>query len=252
MRIKVVCVALPAVTLIGMGVASCSSALTPVKPAVPATRSASSAAASGTPTASATASGAVAPSSASRVPAGYTRVGGPAQGISVAAPASWVAVNLAKETIENAAKRIATTGISASTLVQDMEALQKLHAVFVYDLESALDSPGHFARNLNAYCVVSGVTDAGAAGVPFLKSVSSAEFKRLGATHITQEDLEIGGVPGIDTSYRLSSPGTGPIYGSQLEVLPKPDKACFVTVTVGNGESAGNVLSVAAATARFP
>ena len=73
----------------------------------------------------------------------------------------------------------------------------------------------------------------------------------LSATHITQKDLEIGGVPGVETSYQLNSPSEGTIYGSQLEVLPKPDKACFVTVTDGKGESEGNVLGAAAATAQF-
>ena len=242
MHIRVAGLALPVAIGIGVAVTSCSSAPGTVKPAVSATRSASAAAALGSPTA---------PSSPKPIPAGYRRVGGAAQGISVAAPASWVAVNLAKETVEKAARKAGLSGLSATTLVQAMTSLQKLHAVFVYDVKSAVDSPRHFARNLNAYCFASGVTDVGAAGIPFLKTGAAAEFEQLGATHITQKDLEIGGVPGVETSYQLSSSSAGTIYGSQLEVLPKPDKACFVTVTVGNGESAGNVLRVAAATARF-
>jgi hypothetical protein len=59
-------------------------------------------------------------------------------------------------------------------------------------------------------------------------------------------------VPGVETPYQLHSSGAGTIYGSQLEVLPKPDKACFVTVTDGEGQSAGDVLIVAAATVQFP
>ena len=247
MHIRVAGLALPVAIGIGVAVTSCSSAPGTVKPAVSATRSASGAAVSGSPTASP-----VAPSSAGPIPAGYTRVGGVAQGISVAAPASWVAVNLAKETVEKAARKAGLSGLSATTLVQAMTSLQKLHAVFVYDVKSAVDSPRHFARNLNAYCLASGVTDVGAAGIPFLKTGAAAEFEQLGATHITQKDLEIGGVPGVETSYQLSSSSAGTIYGSQLEVLPKPDKACFVTVTVGTGESASNVRSVAAATAQFP
>jgi hypothetical protein len=175
-----------------------------------------------------------------------------AQGISIAAPASWVTVNLAKESVESAASKIGLSGFSASALVQDMQSLQKLHAIFVFDVKSAVDTPQHFARNLNAYCTASGVTDVGAAGVPLLKTAASAEFEKAGATHITQRALEIGGVPGVETSYHLSSSSEGTIYGSQLEVLPKPDKACFATVTAGQGESEGNVLSVAAATAQFP
>ncbi|HEX8005936.1 MAG TPA: hypothetical protein VF482_05840 [Trebonia sp.] len=175
-----------------------------------------------------------------------------AQGISIAAPASWVAVNLAKQTMESAAKEAGLSGISPATLVQDMESLQKLHGVIVFDVKSAVDSPQHFANNLNAYCLASGVTDVGAAGVPLLKTGAAAEFEKVGATHLTQKDLEIGGVPGLETSYQLNSSSVGTIYGSQLEVLPKPDKACFVTVTAGKGQSEGNVVSTAAATAQFP
>lgn len=188
-------------------------------------------------------------SSSGSVPAGYSRVGGAAQGISLAAPASWVTVNLAQETIQSAASKLDIHGISASTLIQDMQTLQKLHAVFVIDIKSAVDSPQHITPNLNAYCDDSGVTDVGAAGVPLIKTVAAAEFGKLGATNLTQKDLEIGGLPGVETSYQLTSGSAGTISESQLEVLPKPDDACFVTVT---GESEGNVVSVAAATAQFP
>jgi hypothetical protein len=179
-------------------------------------------------------------------------VGGAAQGISVAAPASWVSVNLATQSIQSAASNAHLSGISASTLVQYAETLQKLHGVFVFDVKSAVDSPDRFVPNLNAYCGASGVTDVGAAAVPLLREGMPAEFEKAGGTHITQKDLEIGGVPGMETSYQLTSSTAGAIYGSQLEVLPKPDQACYVTVTVGEGESAGNILSVAAATAQFP
>lgn len=231
----------------GVAVTSCSSAPGAVKPAVSATPSASDVAVSGNPAASPAAPGSPGP-----VPAGYKRVGGVAQGISVAAPSSWVVVNLAKETIESAANKIGLRGASASALVQAMETVQKLHPVYVVDVKSGVDSPQHYARNLNAYCGVSGVTDVGTAGVPLLEQAAPAEFEKLGATHITQKDLEIGGVPGVEISYQLSSSSEGTLYGSQLEVLPKPDKLCTVTVAVAKGESAGNILGVAAATAQFP
>lgn len=193
-----------------------------------------------------------APGSAGSAPAGYTRVGGAAQGISIAAPASWIGINLARETIAGAASKIGLKGVSATTLVQSMESLQKQHPVFVFDVKSAADGPRHFARNLNAYCVASGVNDAGAAAVPLIKSEAATGFGRVGAAHVTQKDLQIGGMPGVETSYQLSSSSAGTIFGSQLEVAPKPDKACFVTLTVATGQSADNILSVAAATARFP
>ena len=230
-----------------MAVASCGSAPVTVKPAVSAMPTTSGAAVSGSPAASLVASG-----SPGSVPAGYTRIGGAEQGISIAAPASWAVVDPTKESIQKAASKLNVQGLSAAALVRDLETVQKLHGIMVVDVKSAVDDPNHFARNLNAYCSASGITDTGSAGLPLLRTGAAAEFEKAGATHITQKDLEIGGVPGVETSYQLSSPTVGTLYGSQLEVLPKPDDACFVTLAFDASESAGSVLSTAAATAQFP
>jgi hypothetical protein len=138
-------------------------------------------------------------------------------------------------------------------MLQQLQALQKSHAVVIYDVKAAVDSSQHFAPNLNAYCVTTGVTDVGAAGIPLIKEGSAAELQKAGATHVTQKDVEIGGVPGVATSYQFHSPTTGVVIdGTQLEVLPKPEKACFVTVTTNPGLAASTIVSVAAATAQFP
>ena len=243
-HIKAGRLAVPVVTGIAVAVTACGSATGTVKPAVSATHSAS-AAASGIPAASPAGS-----SPAGAVPAGYTRVGGAAQGISIAAPTSWVAINLAKQSIQSAANNAGLKGISSATLVQDMTTLQKLHGIIVFDVPSAVDH--HFAANLSAYCGTSGVNEVGAVAVPLIKEAEAAEFQKLDATNITQRELEIGGVPGVETSYQVYSSSKGTLYGSQLEVLPAPDKVCVVTVTRNGGESVGNVVSTAAATAQFP
>lgn len=231
---------------IGVAVTSCSSAPGTAKPAVSATRSASGADLSGSPTASP-----AAPSPPGSVPAGYTRVGGAAQGISVAAPASWAAVNLAKGTPESAARNAGLSGISTTALLQELESRQKAHGVAAIDVKSAVDNPQHYPRNLNAYCEASGTTDVGAAAVPLIKPLLAAANEKGGATNITLKDLQIGGVPGVEASYQLSSSDYGTLYGWELVVLPKPDKVCYVDVYVGEGESEGNVPSTAAATAQF-
>jgi hypothetical protein len=161
-------------------------------------------------------------------------------------------VNPATQSVANAAKNDGLKDISAATLVQDLTSLQKLHGIIVFDVKSAVDSPDHFTRNLNTYCSVSGITDSGAAAVPFIKAAAQAEFGKLGATNIAERDLEVGGVPGVDTSFQVQSSTQATLYGSQLEVAPKPDQLCFVTLSFGSGESGGNILSTAAATAQFP
>jgi hypothetical protein len=214
--------------------------------ATSATASAShSASASATPAASSAAQ-----TTSAAIPAGYKRIGGSAQGISLAVPASWVEVNLATQTIQEAASQLDVTGISDSALVQDMESLQKQHAIFAADIASAVSDPDHFARNISAYCMSSGVTEAGSAGLPFLEAVAKDELSTIGS-HVTQKQVEIGGVPGVETSYQLTTKSDGIVDGSQLEVLPKPDKACIVSLGVDSSESQGNILTMAAATAQY-
>jgi hypothetical protein len=229
-----------------MAVTSCGRAPETAGSVASATQSASGAAVPASATASSVTSGSSAP-----VPAGYRRIGGPAQGISVAAPASWSVIDPTKESMKRAASRLKVRGLSAAALTQSMERMQKLHGLVVLDMKSAVDDPDHFARNLNAYCSTSGVTDAGSAGLQLLRTTAAAEFEKAGATHITQKDLEIGGVPGVQTSYQLSTQNMGTLYGSQLEVLPKPNDICFVTLSFDARESAPGVLRTAAATAQF-
>lgn len=214
------------------------------------TQSTASSSSASTPSASASGIQSASSSSSADVPAGYQRVGGAAQGISVAVPSSWAAVNLAEESVQTAAEKIGLKGFSASTLVQDMQSLQKLHAVFVIDVKSAVDT--HYGTNLNAYCSSSGVTDVGSSGVPLLRQSVAAEFQQVKATHISQQDISVGGIPGVETSYELSTSGIGTLDGSQLEVLPKSGRACYVTLTAAAGQFPSQVLPVVASTAQFP
>ena len=200
--------------------------------------------ASGLPaTASATASAAV--------PAGYKRVGGTAQGISVAVPASWADVDLAEESPAAAAKKLNVPGITATELTQDMTQLQKVHAIFVADVASAAAAPGNFARNLNAYCNDSGVTESGSAGVSLLRQSAQTELGNI-ASDITVQDENVGGIPGTMSTYEVHSANVGTLYGSQLGVLPKAGQACYVTLTGSSPQQKTGILAVAAATAQFP
>lgn len=198
------------------------------------------------------ATGSVLASASTSGPAGYKRVGGAAQGISVAIPSSWVTVNLAQLNQQQALKQMGLKGVSQATLSQNLQALIKLRAVFAADLKSAASSPGHFATNINAYCSNSGTSDAGSAGVPLLRQSAEAELPQvLHAQHVTVSEVKIGGVPGVQVGYTLTSTTSGTLHAAQLEVLPKPGRACFVTLTAA-GPLPGGVLPTAAATAQYP
>jgi hypothetical protein len=195
--------------------------------------SASTTQTSSSPTSSgAPASASTSPTSApAAVPAGYQRIGGAAQGLSLAVPSSWATVNFAQQTMREAIRKIGLHGISQATLTRDMQALQKLHAVYAVDTKSTVGSSGHFAANINAYCTNSGITESGSAGVPVLRQSAATELQQIGGQNLSQTDLKVGGVPGLRTSYTLSTSGAGTLHAAQLEVLPKPGRACFVTLT---------------------
>jgi hypothetical protein len=244
--------ALLAITGLAIALTSCSSAGSTTTAASGAsasgTAAASSAASTAPPTAAASASASA--SVAVAVPAGYVRIGGAEQGISVAVPGSWVVVNPDQNSIDAGANKLKVAGLSATTVSQDLSELQKVHGVIAVDVASAVADHGKFARTINAYCSESGVTDTGSAGVPLIKAGAKDEIGAIGS-HITQQDAEIGGVPGVQTSYQLKSATIGTLYGSQLEVLPKPSVACFVTLSAITPQQL-SLLAVAAKTAQFP
>ena len=212
--------------------------------------SGASAAASSAPP---SATGAFRTSASTSVPAGYQRVGGAAQGISIAIPSSWSTVNLAKLNLKQALNQMGLKGVSQATLSQNLQALIKLKAIFAADLKSVSSSPGHFATNINAYCSKSGTSQTGSAGVPLLRESAREELPQvLHAQHLTVSEVKIGGVPGVQVGYTLTSTTSGTLHAAQLEVLPKPNDVCFVTLTFDADESAGSILSTAAATAQFP
>ena len=250
--------ALLAITGLAITLTACSSAgssqTTPVastassasSPAAGAGGAASSAAASS----SAPVSSAVASRAPAAVPAGYKRVGGTAQGISLAVPSSWADVDLSKQSAAAAISKLKLSSLTATQLTQSMAQLQQSKAIVAADLAYAATSRDHFTRNINAYCSATDVTDTGAAAVPVLKSIMQSQFSTI-ATHVTEQDTTIGGVPGLQTSYELKSGTLGLLYGSQLEVLPKSGKACFVTLTSLSPVQGSAILAVAAKTTQF-
>jgi hypothetical protein len=210
--------------------------------------------ATGLATAVAASGGAAAASPVSRasVPAGYQRVGGATEGISIAIPSSWTSVNLGHLNLHQALSQMGLKGVSQATIAQNLKALIKLKAVFAADLKSMAIAPGHFATNVNAYCSNSGTSDTGSAGVPLLRQSAETELPRvLHAQHVKVTEIKIGGVPGVQVNYALTSTTSGTLQAAQLEVLPKPGRACFVTLTAA-GPLPDGVLPTAAATAQFP
>jgi hypothetical protein len=174
-------------------------------------------------------------SAASAAPAGYQRIGGSAQGMSLAIPSSWVTVDLAEMNIKQAEKQMQIKGVSNDTIDSSLQSLQKLHGLMAEDTGSVTSAPGHFATNLNAYCLASGTQDSGSSGLSAMRQAITQEFQQaLHAQNIKVVNATLGGVPGLKTSYTLQSSSSGTLHATQLEVLPKAGRACYVTVTAAS------------------
>jgi hypothetical protein len=92
--------------------------------------------------------------------------------------------DLTKESPDSVLTKANPGGSSATTLGQQMETLQKLQAIFVYDAKSATaDGPRHFVPNFDAACGPSGTTDVGAAGPPARRSRPPRLGRRQGPRH---------------------------------------------------------------------
>ena len=188
---------------------------------------------------------------AAATPAGFQRVGGAAQGISFAAPASWVAVDFAQQTLQQAARKLGISGMSQSAIEQDMEALSKLHAAYAMDTASMESSPKHFATNISGYCTSSGITDSGSAAIAYIRASVTSELQQFHAHGLGVTDVTVGGVPGVRNLYELGT-SLGTVEEGQLDVAPKPDDFCFITLTAPAGQFPTSELTTAASTAQFP
>lgn len=214
-RLVAVCIAFLG---LAAGVSSCASSAGPPHPAQRSHTSGSAgvagSAASGPP-----------------APAGYQRIGGAAQGISLDIPASWVAVDFSRQTLPQAGQIFGLTGASQRAFVQELQPLEKAHAVYAADVSGSSAAPDHFLTNINAYCIPSGIKETGSAGVATLAQSWASALQQLGARNIIQAGVEMGGVPGEENSYTLSKPGNVTLYATQLAVLPKANRGCYVTLT---------------------
>lgn len=182
---------------------------------------------------------------------GYQRIGGAAQGVSVEVPASWVVVDLSRQTVQQAIGIVGVRGAVQTALTQQLDPLAKLRAAYAADTGSGNGSPGHSMTSLNAYCSSSGVSLTGSVGAAVIGRSWASQLQQDGARNLSQTAAPLGPVAGVRSSYTLSTASAGAVHAVQLEVLPKPGRACFVTLTA-TGQVPGTVLARAIATIEYP
>jgi hypothetical protein len=182
---------------------------------------------------------------------GSQRIGGPTQGISIEVPASFSALDLTSETtVVNSIAKLGLTITAVDTLVPQVKQFQQLHAAEAVHAKSITASSEQFPNNITAYCVSSGTDLVGSSAVPTIKKQVTTEFGGLQAADVAMDNVSVGGVPGLETTYLLNS-SAGTLAAGQLEVAPKPQEFCTVTLTTSQSTFSKNILSTAAQTAQF-
>jgi hypothetical protein len=180
---------------------------------------------------------------------GNQRIGGATQGVSIEVPGSFSVLDLTSETTAvNSVAKLGLTSATVNTLVPQVKQFEQLHAALAVDARGA--ATGQFPDNIGAYCLGSGTGLTGSSAVPTIKKQVTSEFGGLQVADVSMSDVSVGGVAGLETTYLLNS-SAGTLAAGQLEVAPKPQEFCFVTLTASPGTFSKSILSTAAQTAQF-
>jgi hypothetical protein len=182
---------------------------------------------------------------------GNQRIGGAAQGISIEVPGSFSVLDLTSETTAvNSVAKLGLTSAAVDTLVPQVKQFQQLHGALAVVPRGAAANSGQFPDNIGAYCIDSGTDLVGSSAVATIKKQLTTEFGGLQVSNVSMDNMSVGGVPGLETTYLLNS-SAGPLAAGQLEVAPKPQKFCYVTLTTSFGTFSTSILPTAAKTAQF-
>jgi hypothetical protein len=181
---------------------------------------------------------------------GNQRIGGAHQGISVQVPGSFSILDLTSEsTAVNSIAKLGLSSAAVDTLVPQAKQLQQFHGALAVDAKETASS-GQFPNNIGTYCIDSGTDLTGSSAVPTIEKKLTAALGRLKVANVSMIGMPVGGVPGLEVTYLLDS-SAGTLAGGELEVAPKPQKLCFVTLTMSPGTFSKSILSTAAQTAQF-
>ena len=158
------------------------------------------------------------------MPEGFKQIGGPANGVSVAVPKAWVAIDLTKDDLE---KGLKDSGLSGSTLQEAKKSLQTLvdnKGIWASDPKSAQASPQGFPTNLNAFCQAGRQTS-----IEQLLQETTDQLKQLKAKVVESGKVTIGSRQAARIVYTFPIEGID-VQGTQYYV-PTENKTCIVTLS---------------------
>lgn len=161
------------------------------------------------------------PAGPAAAPAGWQKIGGQTNGLTVSVPGDWQVADFSAAEIESNLENLDLPGTNKQMLQQSLSVLRTRKAVFAVDPASA--SSG-FANNINGFC------QPGSPSIEALRSQAEAAFQQLGATNIQVLTTNVAGRPAVKVSYGLTA-GAADLKGLQAQVPDASGKVCILTVT---------------------
>ncbi|MGJ6964436.1 hypothetical protein ACSDR0_21235 [Streptosporangium sp. G11] len=158
------------------------------------------------------------------VPEGFKPIGGPVNGVVVAVPKDWVALDLTKDDLD---KGLKSSGLSGPTLEQAKKSLQALvdnNGIWASDADSAKSSVNGFPTNLNAFCQAGRQMSTD----QLLKETRS-QLVQLNAKIIEARKVRLGSREAARIVYSFATNGVD-VHGTQYYV-PTGIKTCIVTLS---------------------
>lgn len=166
------------------------------------------------------------------VPAGFKRIGGVENGLSVAVPETWASLDLAKDDLEQGLRRSGLSGAALERAKESLQALAAAKAVWASDPKSAEASPSRFATNLNGFC-----QSSGAASADEVINAATSQLEQVNAKVSEATEVPIDAGKAVRIVYTFTTGGIE-IKGTQYYV-PGTGKTCIVTLSTDqNGKQA--------------
>jgi hypothetical protein len=165
------------------------------------------------------------------LPAGYQSVTSAAQHLTLAVPASWVALDLSKLTLSAALQRFSLGAVPSKTMTADIETLAKRHALFIADLGSIAKSPNQFATNANAFCDSTALLP-GTGAASELDSGFRAEWASIHVTLLSLKNTTVNTSEVVVTMELRAATSAGySLTELQVDELNAQGRLCYLTMT---------------------
>ncbi|WP_344982300.1 hypothetical protein [Streptosporangium fragile] len=158
------------------------------------------------------------------MPEGFKRIGSAENGLTVAVPQEWIALDLSKDDLEEGLRRSGLTGAAAQQARKSLQTLVDSKGIWATDSASVKASPNGFATNLNGFCQA-----VQAPSMDQLINETRTQLEQLNAKVTDAKTVRLGSTEAARIVYTFPTNGVD-IHGTQY-YLPGSGKTCIITLS---------------------